>query len=112
MALEVHLGGNLPQSESANGLEPLKKHILDHPDDILFAVVTLEVNGINDKRKKGTVEPTMSIRHIEVTTGPTDEGAARKLMEKLFTKRTGQVGGLPNPDIEATAAELDINADE
>lgn len=75
-----------------NGLdvEAVRKELLAHPLQRRYAVVLLELSKVEELvQEGGTKVPTISVVHIEVTSGD-DETVTKDMLGNLFNVRTGR----------------------
>jgi hypothetical protein len=87
----VKLGAALPGDYEVNGLDQQVDWLLDHPKDLLLAVVWLDVQKVVVDTDSGAHVPTVRVRRIE----PLGEvgvasDAVVKLVGDAFEARTGR----------------------
>lgn len=84
--MTISISGQVP-GESTNAMASLDEEWQkDRTPDPVFAVVKIERAGFRHDDSKQERRPIMKLSHIEIG----DQGELRKLVETLYTERTGE----------------------
>lgn len=65
MSATVQLSSKLPGDAEINGLDAYADQLLDHPDELLVAVVFFDAAGAKENFDEGTRVPVARIRRVE-----------------------------------------------
>ena len=91
MSALIKLSTKLPGDEETNGLDAQVGHLLDNPQELLVAVVWLDVAKVTEEIDSGATIPTVRVRRIEPLGATGDVSAAiRDLIDVAVEKRTGR----------------------
>lgn len=101
--MTIKLGGKLPKNDK-NGLGELLIDLLRDPYKVHVAVVLLDTGRITRDLENEDVVPTARIKAIEPIRGGVDAGELRRMLQRAYEERTGNVE-LP-ADWEAALADL------
>ena len=99
MSASVRLAAKLEGNE-LNGLDHIAHDLCQEPEQVILALVWLDVSKITTDVDSGAELPTVRVRRVEPVGALAEvPKAVKDLAEKLFEKRTGRVA-LPLEDIE------------
>lgn len=100
MSAVVKLSTKLPGDAETNGLDAQAPRLIEHPDELLCAVVWIDAQKITEDTDAGTRVPTARIRRIEPIGDVNDVPAAvRDVVQAAVQKRTGRTP-IPFEDAE------------
>jgi hypothetical protein len=90
MSGPASLSGALPDGP-ANGLAAIADDLVDNPTRVHVAIILLDTVKITQRVDDGTRVATVRVRRIEPIRDPGDAATMRRLLQREFERRTGQV---------------------